>query len=176
MGGIVPRGSREDPSPWTGGLPKADWSGLDPSEPTRPRTTNQLRPVGSSAAQKGYTHRETGLTTKFARDGDLPQFENHIWRRFYSCGMDTITYVPDPALPTTGMVSIVRGHSRFTVEAVEAQIAPQLLKYDDYDKENDIAASSFLMDSLEGSLEKEVRDVMSPGEPFPETFMRVSFN
>ena len=30
MGGIVQVGEKEH-SPWTGGLPKADWTGLDPS-------------------------------------------------------------------------------------------------------------------------------------------------
>ena len=49
---------------WTGGKPKADWTGLDPSALLMITSPNQLRPDSVSAAQKGYNHRRTSKGTK----------------------------------------------------------------------------------------------------------------
>ena len=79
MGGITQVGEK-DFSPWTGGLPKSDWSGLDPSTVGTRLNPNQLRPVQITASQKGYNFRSTGLTSKFSRSSDLSTFEDSVWQ------------------------------------------------------------------------------------------------
>ena len=59
--------SKDSWSAWTGGIPKADWTGLlNPSAQLDTSSLNQLSPVYvSAAAQKGYNHRRTGMSTPF---------------------------------------------------------------------------------------------------------------
>jgi hypothetical protein len=45
--------SRDSWSAWTGGKPKADWSGLDPSSETETASPNQLRPGLSLSRLQG---------------------------------------------------------------------------------------------------------------------------
>lgn len=143
---------------WTGGLPKADWTGLDPSSPTMHTTPNQLRPSSIGSAQKSFTFRQTGLSTKLTAAGDLDTFEHKIWQHLTDCGMDTIAYVPDPVDKNT-MVNCVTDHARFSVESVTTLIEAQMSRYDHYDKANDTAATNFLLSSLDDSLAKDLWDV-----------------
>ena len=46
---------------WTGGKPKADWTGLEDASSDY-ETPNQMRPVYDV---KGYNHRKSGLSDKF---------------------------------------------------------------------------------------------------------------
>ena len=75
-------------SAWTGGEPKADWTGLNPSAPVETTSPNQLRPVYVSAAQKGYNHRRTGMLTLFKPTDNLVSFQNAAWNHFFDTGMD----------------------------------------------------------------------------------------
>ena len=156
---------------WTGGLPKADWSGLDSTAPADPVTNAQYRSSSLSVATKAEIYRKTGLSPKFARSGDLTNFEYSIWRHLVNMGMDSITYVPDP-IDNTLMVSCVTAHGRFTVASVKRLISPQVLLYDSFDKSNDREATEYLLESLDADLARELRDVMDLGEPFPVTFLR----
>ena len=45
--------SKDSWSTWTGGMPKSDWSGLDPSSLQESTSPNQLRPVHVAFSQKG---------------------------------------------------------------------------------------------------------------------------
>ena len=170
MGGIALIGGKEYVQ-WTGGLPKADWSGLAATANTDPVTNAQYRSSSLSVATKAEIYRKTGLSPKFVRTGDLTNFEYSAWRHFVNMGMDSITYVPDP-IDNTLMVSCVNAHGRFTVASVKKLIAPQVLLYDSFDKSNDREATEYLLESLEADLARELRDVMDPGEPFPVTFLR----
>jgi hypothetical protein len=173
MGGIVQVGEKEH-SPWTGGLPKADWTGLDPSAITSsPVTPNQYRPTLISTSQKGHTYRQTGMATKFSSTSDILTFEHKIWKHLVDTGMDTIAYVPDPQAPTV-MINCVKGHGRFELDTIRTMIANQLMKYDAFDFMNDREATDFLLDSLlETELAREIRDVMNEDDPFPVTYLRV---
>jgi hypothetical protein len=170
MGGVALIGGK-DYVQWTGGLPKADWSGLDATANTAPVTNAQYRSSSLSVATKAEIYRKTGLSPKFVRTGDLTNFEYSAWRHLVNMGMDSITYVPDP-IDNTTMVSCVTAHGRFTVASVKRLIGPQVLLYDSFDKSNDREASEYLLESLEADLARELRDVMDPGEPFPVTFLR----
>ena len=70
MGGLL-QVSATEWCPWTGGKPKADWSGLDSSADRIPAEDYQLRPTSPSSAQKSTAFRETGLETKFSQNSDL---------------------------------------------------------------------------------------------------------
>ena len=52
---------------WTGGTPLLDWTGLDPSAPTVPKSPNQYRPSQVAASQKGYNFRVVGISPLLQR-------------------------------------------------------------------------------------------------------------
>ena len=57
MGDIL---KTSEETPWTGGVPKPDWSGLV-STPLGPKTACQLRPESGKSAMYSYTERIKGL-------------------------------------------------------------------------------------------------------------------
>ena len=85
---------KDDYMPWTGGKPKMDWTGLDVTRSMI--SALQYRPVGSSSI-KGYTSRTRGLRTKFNKDGELECFVTDVMDHMKQTGLDTITYLPEPA-------------------------------------------------------------------------------
>ena len=108
---------------WTGGKPKADWTGLEnPSPPSI--DPNQYRVSSISSRAKSKAYRTKGLEKKFTCTSDLLVFQKKVWKHLVEYGLDTITYVPDPAasmntttgLPTKVML-VITGHSRYTVKA-----------------------------------------------------------
>ena len=95
--GAVTALSKDSWTAWTGGMPKADWTGLDPSAQLDTTSPNQLRPVYVSATQKGYNHRRTGMSTPFKPADDLTSFQNSVWDHLTDTGVDSIVaYLPDP--------------------------------------------------------------------------------
>jgi len=171
MGGIIQVG-KDEHSPWTGGLPKSDWSGLQPSASTVPVSPNQYRPFNIATSQKGHIYRQQGLPSKFTRNNDLASFEHQVWQHLLDTGMDTIAYVPDPIEPLT-MVNSVKGHYRFSIDSCSKMIATQLLKYDAYDRTNNLEATNFLFNSLSKDLSQELRDVIVDEDPFPVVFVHL---
>ena len=171
MGGIH-QVSKDEHTPWTGGLPKSDWTGLSETAGRTPVSPNQYRSMVISTAQKGHIHRQTGLAVKFTRAGDLSTFEHLVWTHMVDTGMDTIAYVPDPVDKTT-MLNCVKFHGRFSVESIRTMVATQVLSYDDFDKANNREAQQFLLASLDPELARELRDVMDESEPFPVTLLRL---
>ena len=71
--------------------------------------------------------------------------------------MDTIAYLPDPATATK-MISVVNEHARFSVKSARIACVFQASNYDEYDHYNDSAASAFLLDSLEETLQQKIED------------------
>ncbi|KAI2494035.1 hypothetical protein MHU86_20521 [Fragilaria crotonensis] len=155
MGNIVSL-SRDDWSAWTGGKPAPGWVGLDPSAADDITSPNQLRPVHASASQKGYNFRRTGMTTLFTQASSLVDFQNAVWDHLVDCGMDTIAYLPDPESSSV-MTNVVRSHSH-TVATAKTLSSQQLLRYDKYDKSNDLAATKFSSSSRSRSHEQDQRE------------------
>ena len=89
-------------------------------------------------AQKSFNHRSEGLNDEFKVGNDLQAVQNCLWVHLEETGVDTITYVPDPE--TNEMVNVVLDHARFTMDMVVTKVAPQLMRYDEYDQSNDQAA------------------------------------
>ena len=160
-------------SPWTGGKPLADWSGLD-FDTTKPNPANkdheqssQLRPMKNSS---GFDDRCAGFELKFKRSDDLYKFQRKLLDHFVTRGMDTITYLTDPS-DSTEVINILTQHSRVTHEYVKQTAPLQAAKYDAYDCSNDRATRRCLLDSLEASLQSQVEDRIPDNATFLHVWM-----
>ncbi|KAI2510655.1 hypothetical protein MHU86_3766 [Fragilaria crotonensis] len=171
MGNIVSL-SRDDWSAWTGGKPAPGWVGLDPSAADDITSPNQLRPVHASASQKGYNFRRTGMTTLFTQASSLVDFQNAVWDHLVDCGMDTIAYLPDPESSSV-MTNVVRSHSRYTVATAKTLSSQQILRYDKYDKSNDLAATKFLLSSLDPALMSKIKEKMDDDDSFHVVWLQL---
>ncbi|KAI2500370.1 hypothetical protein MHU86_14113 [Fragilaria crotonensis] len=164
--------SKDSWSAWTGGMPKLDWTGLDPSSLQESTSPNQLRPVHVAAAQKGYNHRRTGMSIPFKPADDLIAFQNSVWDHLVvDTGMDTIAYLPDPT-DKAKVSNVVKSHSRFTVQSAKALIKDQVELYDKYDKTNDKAARTYLLASLTPLLSNKVAEKLEDADPFPIVWLQ----
>ena len=163
-----------DFTPWTGGMPKVDWSELDDSCKDQPVTPSMYRAVGSKDA-KSYQHRIKGLSKKLDSTLTTPlntfisAFLNHMKLH----GMDTITYLPDPG-DSTKMCSVVTHYTRFKLDDVKAvSKAFYENEFDVYDKANDKAAQLLLANSISASLYLEVENNVLPDDTFAIMWMKV---
>ena len=136
MGGLHQVSSTEW-CPWTGGVPKPDWSGLASSAPTAPTEAHQLRPLSPGSAQKSASFRETGLTTKCSRSTNLLEFIQEVSLHLKRTGMDTVSCLPDPDDPTK-VLSVVTDSTRFALNpALETARDLRKTKFDTHDTNND---------------------------------------
>ena len=170
MGGLVAL-VKDEYSPWTGGKPNCDWTALAEPAATENTSPNQLRPVYASAAQKGYNHRRTGLTSPFSATSDLSVFQNAVWNHLLDTGMDTIAYLQDPE-DQTKMTNVVKSHARYTVESAKTLSTIQFEKYDKYDRTNDVAARAYLLASIEVTLSNKVEEKIEDGDTFPVVWLQ----
>ena len=165
MGGLV-QVKHDAYSAWTGGKPKADWSELEETSPEYKQTT-QLRPMLDDS---GFSKRCKGFEDKFSKNGNLYKFQRCLIDHLKIMGMDTITYLPDPA-DNDQMVNVITDHTRFTQAYVRSAAPIQYAKYDVYDRSNDRAAHLMFVDSLNKTLKGEIQDRI-PDEPsFLEVWM-----
>ena len=84
-----------DHVPWVGGKPKTDWSALGKTPNIVKPTMLCLTLAGSS--QKSQAYRIAGLEDKFGHGSNLLEFQSNVMKHFERYGLDTITYVRDPA-------------------------------------------------------------------------------
>ena len=156
---------------FTGGKPNPAWTDTEEGSATAtPSTPSQRRDHYSP--EKGYYHHQKGLSKKFDRTDDLIVFENAVWGKLTNCGLDTIAYVADP-VEANRMTNVVKEHTRFTLESIKIKIAPQLLKYDSYDKENDRTATMMLLSSLEAEFQDTIQQLIDDSTPFPVVWMEI---
>ena len=52
---------------------------------------------------------------KFSKDGELESFVTDVMDHMKQTGLDTITYLPDPASKKK-MTTVIEHHGRFTLE------------------------------------------------------------
>ena len=71
------------------------------------------------------------------------------------------------------MTNVVKEHTCFTLESAKAKIAPQLLRYDSYDKENDRTTSKMLLSSLEAEFHDTIHQLIDDSTPFPVVWMEI---
>ncbi|KAI2509046.1 hypothetical protein MHU86_5422 [Fragilaria crotonensis] len=123
----------------------------------RHHVTKSTPPCPCLSLTKGYNFRRTGMTTLFTQASSLVDFQNAVWDHLVDCGMDTIAYLPDPESSSV-MTNVVRSHSRYTVATAKTLSSQQILRYDKYDKSNDLAATKFLLSSLDPAHSKIKED------------------
>ena len=165
MGGLV-QVSAHDYCAWTGGKPKPDWSGLDPTAATAPLDDYQYRPASPGSSQKSTSFREKGLTTKFKRDDHLLDFVATVMNYLRRTGMDTITYLPDPT-DSTKAISVVENYSRFALQdAISSARNLRSLNFDKFDRNNDDSACNWLLDSIDEALKKDISDRLDSEDGF----------
>ena len=143
MGGVL---KTAEETPWTGGIPKPDWSGLI-VPPIGPKTACQLRPESGKSAMFSYTERIKGLKEPLNNIMGIDEFKRSVSQHLVRYGMDTIAYLPDPHDPSKS-VHIIDGSTRFTITSCQTAATTQAKKYDRYDHENDSSAVEFLLASL----------------------------
>jgi hypothetical protein len=148
---------------WTGGKPLLDWTGLDPTEPKAAPAPTMYRSSGVKDV-KGFAHRIKGLETKFGLQDDPRAFQRSVMKHFRRCGIDTITFLPDPANPTQ-MESIVENANKFTAKYVMTKISEYEGYYDEYDRLNSRTASDFVLSSLDPEMERKVTEAGEHAEP-----------
>lgn len=172
MGGLQQTGGT-DYVPWVGGKPKHDWSDLA-SAPSIIHPT-MLRPTSAGSSQKSQAYRVQGMTEKYGHGNDLLEFQAEVIRHFERYGMDTITYVEDPAAKdpakTPEMVSIVAHHTKYTMDSATTAVAGIETSYDEYDKANVEDAKLFIENSLTKELAKELNQVAKRATTFVEYWM-----
>ena len=158
-------------TPWCGGQPMHDWSGLDATAPTTCASPNQYRPESTKGARESYNHRRHGLKEPFVKGkSSLPIFVADVWKHMVDNGMDPIGYLPDPA-DATKMISFVEEHPKMDLEVAKTATDALSSHWDKYDHSNDRAASDFLLESLDSSLKADVERKLSSKVPhFSETW------
>ena len=171
MGGTKQVSDHEEKA-WCGGEPNRNWTGLAATAATEPKGATQFRENNTSYASKAKGYRTKGQSVLFERSSDLELFQSRVMEHLQRHGMDSITYVPDPA-DLTKMISSVTHHPRLSAEFVLSHIEDQVSKYDKYDKENDDDAKTHLMSSIDDDLNKELRGMLDfQATSFPVLFIR----
>ena len=83
-------------------------------------------------------------------------FQRKVMKHLVEHGLDTITYLPDPA-DKYEMISVVSDHARFNHKTDGAMANKRMeSKFDKYDIQNDKDAKDFLLSSVDEDLEKEL--------------------
>lgn len=164
MGGLI-QTSATDWCAWTGGKPKADWSGLDSTAENKPLDDYQLCPSSPGSSQKSTQFRETGLDTKFSRNDHLLDFIDTVKEYLKRTDMDTITYFNDPNDPSQ-MCCVLNTYSKYDLHPAIASARTLSSKYDRCDRNNDNSARKWLLSSIDEDLKKEIKDRLHPTDGF----------
>ena len=164
MGGLV-RTGREDWTPWVGGKPKIDWSGLADSKDQYidPR---QYRPTSAGSAQKSKGYRMVAVEPQLSKGSNLLDFQKIFKKTLEAHGLDTVTYLPDPEqTSTTGgtsteVLSILTHHSRFTRDKAATAAKVHFNKFDQCDRANNEDAKELLCDSIDTEIQRELAKII----------------
>ena len=143
---------------FVGGKPLFDWSGLDPTDVSA-TTPNKFRGE-SHKSQKSFYYRVKGLDTKISAKDDLRETCRNVFDHLVTHGLDTITYLPDPANHKE-MQSVAEKPNMFSKAYVLTQLPVYTRLWDSFDKENDECATKFFLASLNDDMLRKVRDALA---------------
>ena len=143
---------------FVGGKPLYDWSGLDPEQFSTP-SPNKYRGESHKNA-KDYYYRVKGLEKKIGPKDDLRETCRNVFDHLETFGLDTISYLPDPANPST-MESVAEKPNVFSKTYVMTQLPKYTSMWDTFDEQNDECATKFLLASLNDELLRKVRDALA---------------
>lgn len=160
-----------------GGTPLADWTGIDLNiDRTVAVTTLHYRPINPVYDNKGFSKRTKGLETKFTKgkNMDLAKFQTEVWNHLTKHGLDTISYLQDP-FDNTVVVNVVENHARFnkTTTAITQACETMSTHFDRWDKENDSAAKTFLLNSLDESIITEMKNKYNQSDTFTSLWLKL---
>ena len=171
MGGLV-QTSATDYCAWTGGKPKADWTGLDPTAAKEPKDAYQYRPGSPGSAQKSLQYRETGMTKKFTRSSNLLNFVSEVKTYLIATGMDTIAYRPSPDDPNE-VLFVVTDYSILTQDSTHYNEETFVSKFDSFDRSNDTSATKWLRNSVDDDLLDDLTDRLSITDSFASHWLQL---
>ena len=157
---------------WIGGQPKADWAGLEESDP-KSITPNQFRSTSISGQAKSQNYRTLGMDNKFGKDNDLQDFGRKLKEHFIEHGIDTPTYLRDPT-KKKHVVSVLDNHALFDMkEGVDE--ANELLEneFDEYTLAADRDGKKYLLNSLDPYLETQLRAKVKDSDCFVAYWLRL---
>ena len=139
-----------------GGKPLSDFSGLLPDQ-VYGVTPFHFRKADVTEDVKGFNVRSKGLKEKFSKTDDVLHFQAHVWKHLWAHGLDTISYLQDPS-DTSRLLNVVEHHPKYTSDLKKTAVLADKFRneFDDFDKSNDEAAKSFLLNSLENKLSAAV--------------------
>ncbi len=103
--------------------------------------------------QKRHSFRQKGLDVLFKRDGDLANFQHHVWTSAVPCSVDSVTYAPDP-MNATQMSCVIHEQTRFSIESIGSVMKEQVLNFDNDEKTNDTEIAQLLLNLLDPDLAK----------------------
>ncbi len=171
FGGVQETGSQTW-DVWTGGKPKADWSGLEDPTPAIIKAT-QFRPSSVTSQAKSHHYRVMGPDTKFTRDSELLNFQKKILKHLKLHGMDTVTYLEDPT-DTSRVVSVIEDHAKFNVkEGIKKANDNMKANFDSYAKSDDSDATEYLLACLDSDLENQLYESCTDGDSFVSHWLKL---
>jgi hypothetical protein len=171
MGGISTGFDGVTKTPFTGGVPRRDWTGL--LSPTNEHVfLMQLRPTNQSASMKVDSTLQLKMSTdpQFNKGSNLVLFTQDIFKELKVRGLDSITYLPHPTDPNE-VLSVITDHGRYSLLEVRDLAKEFTSKWDKYDKQNDFYATSMLLSSLHPDLKADIRRKLSQDDPFTVLWM-----
>jgi hypothetical protein len=159
---------------WTGGKPKATWSGLeDPN--AMPFSPNCFRPTRADDMMKSYNRRTAAPTQLFKVNNDVYDFTDFsltVKDHFQDHGLDTVMYVPSPGSSSV-MVNVVEFPDQAGFEETKAHSLVLSQCFDKYDRENDRAAKCYLRASLDPDLLRKINLVSDDADTAAILWMRI---
>ena len=153
----------------SGGQPLADWSGLKDPQPHR--NPYQLREL-FKVSTKDHKNRCEKMNTTITKETNLVTLGASMKLHFEELGIDTITYLPDPA-DSTNTISVLTEHAKLTKEEGTALSLKISKKFDYLDWENNGAATSILMNSLDSRLYEKLIKERQNSDTFAVVWFRL---
>ena len=175
MGDVFENGTA-NAAAWTGGKPKADWTGLE--DPARGMfSPNCIRNAKTGEKVKTYNFRIAAPLQKFAVGDDtfdIAAYTKVVLDHMNDTGMDTVMHIASQMDATT-MVNIIKNNEQVTLSHVEDQSKLNYVHFDAYDKENDKAAKLFLERSIQANLYQELSLRQLDDDSAATTWMRILY-
>jgi hypothetical protein len=145
---------------WTGGKPKADWSGLEDKRKYMPYP-GCVRPTRPSDMNKMVHQWTTPSPTllPFTASSNLREFALDTHAYFTGIGCDTIFHVPSPG-DANVLTYVLTEYDKTTLRHTSEGAEKLKQKWDEYDSHNDYVATTYLMNRLDSDLKLRLRTRM----------------
>ena len=118
-----------------GRKPKADWSGIDTTEPIPTPVPTQKRRYRSKYESSEYLQRVTPMTTQFKEGMSLRELKLAVMEHSKKHGLTTWMYLPD-SIDNQLMVNVVENHSILlgSPDSTIRKALEQAERFDDFDQ------------------------------------------